>query len=469
MTISSIQSLVNIAPQEEQKQLSSLALKWNAHKVQILSGTALLLTGAVSIATAALLTAGSTLIVLLAASTLVVANGIFLSAKGLLTTPKIEHKPTIITPAPTPISREEIPEKKLSMPVRIVAAVVYSLIYASPILFSAFLYSKFGNSSVETPVNNPHQVEVLIHTNPTSSTLPSSSEVPVQGASIGFMDYDYLDPKTYGTPNWWASGALMTPFLCTVPALVSLKNWVQSNDPMKTSPKATLPVIGVLGGVSMGTVLKSIKDGIPSNFAETLTNMDHKNNLACKNHKSMLNSFKQWEISKFAPLTALVPLAVNIIHEAYKNPGNHPGGVKGIAKRLYAASKNQLTPGQCVFLVTLVSLAMFNPIYAEKTGLKSLEFNSSGHLMMKGTIAAMLSHLIANSSNNVNLTFFAQAWGLAYAVTDAMFIQHTAAICHTAKEVLAGIGWSLGIYGLATGTRWTVGKIGSMTKLYTLN
>ena len=212
--------------------------------------------------------------------------------------------------------------------------------------------------------------------------------------------------------------------------------------------------MAAIGASVLAGIASRFADKLPSDISEVQALLDLKNKAACRagfssNVLQGVNSFKQWELKNFALLTPLIPILIKITADALfkREPGE---GIIGLAKKFVEDTKNQVTVEEGIFLATIITLSLLNPVYGRTLGLTTKGFDSSGHLMLKGSLALFLTHTLKMIKENSGktLTGLALAFGVLYGASDFIFLYNTSAICHTASELLAGIGWAAGVYSI---------------------
>lgn len=201
-----------------------------------------------------------------------------------------------------------------------------------------------------------------------------------------------------------------------------------------------------VGLAALTGVASRFADKLPSSWTEITETLAIKNSTDCKagfssNALQTVNHFKQWEIKNFALLIPFIPILVNLVSKTLSER-NPEEGIRGISQKFVKAVKNQVSVEQAVFLTTIVTLGLLGPTYGRTTGLTTKAFDSSGHFMLKGVLAAFLAKTLDTTS------WLGIAFSLLYGLSDFVLLHKTSTACHTAWETFAGLGWGAGIYGV---------------------
>lgn len=158
-----------------------------------------------------------------------------------------------------------------------------------------------------------------------------------------------------------------------------------------------------------------------------------------------VNSFKQWEIKKLALLTPLLPSLVGTVARIASPQENET-----FVERVQNGFKENFSKTQAVSLATFAALGLTHSLYAHALGLSSGTFDASGHVMLKTVLAHVLSETLQTvAKKGRTAAGNSAAFTALYALTDTVLMHQTARICHSTKEIIAGLGWGASIVGLS--------------------
>lgn len=209
------------------------------------------------------------------------------------------------------------------------------------------------------------------------------------------------------------------------------------------------PSLSPISCLSFGGMALGIVTGFAAKWLQSKSNLAGKNLHLCRlgftNHSVLqaMNALKQFETKTFAfgiPLLLVGgQIAIHAVSKASK---------EGISRRFKEAVQLYFPYERKIEAFVLAALSLSNPFYSTTLGLsKKGGFDSSGHVMLKTVLSFFGLR---------NLSTVARAGGVAvkafsYLVSslnmlmDAVFIHHTVSVCHTEKEIMAGLVWGLSI------------------------
>ena len=170
-----------------------------------------------------------------------------------------------------------------------------------------------------------------------------------------------------------------------------------------------------------------------------------------------LNAFKQWEIKHLSLLTPfLIPFSIQVGLDAVCEKSDEK-----LLSRVQTAIRRNLTLEQMTDLAAISVFGLIK-VYQPNDFLPE-EFDASGHMMLKVSLASLASKTISVLSTRGNHGLRNLCFAVN-AVADAALVYNTVTNCHTVPEVVAGVAWGFGILGISRITATAIRTFQGMSK-----
>lgn len=170
-----------------------------------------------------------------------------------------------------------------------------------------------------------------------------------------------------------------------------------------------------------------------------------------------INAFKQWEIKNLSLLTPfLIPFSIQVAFDAVCEKSDEK-----LLSRVQTAIRRNLTLEQMTDLAAISAFGLIK-VYQPSDFLPE-DFDASGHMMLKVSLAFLTSKTIAVLSTRGNHGLRNLCFAVN-ALADAVLVYNTVNNCHTVSEVAAGAAWGLGILGISRITATAIRTFQGMSK-----